>query len=151
MPRPLYPRGNCLRYPLNRRLGGPLSGLEIRPLGRPAPSPSLYRLRYLAGSYLALFEVHTAVIMKSTNFWGVMSYSKVEGRRNILSPFSGSKSKLCFPPASSLFLAWITIQAWRWRQYVPLKHQWVSTGLHIVTSQSIVPSAVRWQICYLMY
>jgi hypothetical protein len=52
MPRPLYPRGKSPRYPLDRRLGGPhsglddlekrifltLSGLELRPLGRPARS-----------------------------------------------------------------------------------------------------------------
>jgi hypothetical protein len=52
-PRPLYPRGKSPRYPLDRRLGGvekgkflTLPGLELRPLGRPARSYSLYRLRY---------------------------------------------------------------------------------------------------------
>jgi hypothetical protein len=59
-PRPFYPLGNSPRYPLDRRLGGPhswsgrrgeekiltLPGLELRPLCRPARSPSLYRLRY---------------------------------------------------------------------------------------------------------
>jgi hypothetical protein len=48
------------QYPLDRRLGGPqsrsgrrgeekiltLQGLELRPLGRPSRSQSLYRLRY---------------------------------------------------------------------------------------------------------
>jgi hypothetical protein len=61
-PRSLYPRGKSLRYPLDRRLGGlksrsgrlgeekiivTLPGLELRPLGRPTHSQSLYRLRYL--------------------------------------------------------------------------------------------------------
>jgi hypothetical protein len=59
-PLPLYPRGKRLRYPLVRRLGGPQSRsgrhgevqilapprLELRTLGRPARSQSLYRLCY---------------------------------------------------------------------------------------------------------
>jgi hypothetical protein len=59
--RSLYPRGKSPRYPLDRRLGGPqsrsghdvekrkfftLPGLELRPLGLPARSQSLHRLRY---------------------------------------------------------------------------------------------------------
>jgi hypothetical protein len=60
MPRPLYPRRKSPRYPLDRRVGGPravlddvekrkfsnLRRLELPPLGRPARSQSLYRLRY---------------------------------------------------------------------------------------------------------
>jgi hypothetical protein len=52
--------GKSCRYPFDRKLGGPnaglddvekrkffiLPGLELRPLSRPARSPSLYRLRY---------------------------------------------------------------------------------------------------------
>jgi hypothetical protein len=63
-PRPLYPRGKSPRYPFERRLGGPQSqpgwrdeekildptGLELWPLGRPARSQSLYRLRYPGSS-----------------------------------------------------------------------------------------------------
>jgi hypothetical protein len=63
-PLPLYPQGKRPRYPLDRRLGGAQSrsgrhrevrisattGLELRPLGRPARRQSLYRLRY-PGSY----------------------------------------------------------------------------------------------------
>jgi hypothetical protein len=58
--RPLYPRGKRSRYPLDRRLSGQKTGLdnverrkivsllgfEVRPLGSPARSQSLYRLRY---------------------------------------------------------------------------------------------------------
>jgi hypothetical protein len=58
--RPLYPRGKSSRYSLNRRLDGDqnrsgqngeekilsLPALGLRPLGRPARSQSLYRLRY---------------------------------------------------------------------------------------------------------
>jgi hypothetical protein len=59
-PRPLYPRGKSPQYPLDVRLCGPQSqsgrrgeekildptGTKTRPLGRPARSQSLYRLRY---------------------------------------------------------------------------------------------------------
>jgi hypothetical protein len=59
-PRPLYPRGENPRYPLDRRLGGPQgrsgrhgevkiivpTGTRIRSLGRLACSQSLYRLHY---------------------------------------------------------------------------------------------------------
>jgi hypothetical protein len=38
-------------YDVERRIFLNLSGLELRPLGRPARSQSLYRLRY-PGSYL---------------------------------------------------------------------------------------------------
>jgi hypothetical protein len=65
-PLPLYPRGNSSRYPLDRRSGGPhswsgrygeikilLQELELRPLGRPARSQSLYQLSY-RGSWILL-------------------------------------------------------------------------------------------------
>jgi hypothetical protein len=59
-PRPFYPRGKSICYPLYMRFGEPqsrsgrrgeeklltLSGLELRPLGHPARSQSLYRRRY---------------------------------------------------------------------------------------------------------
>jgi hypothetical protein len=49
-PRPLYPRGKSPLYPLDMRWTTwrkflTLPGLEPRPLGRPAHSQSLYRLR----------------------------------------------------------------------------------------------------------
>jgi hypothetical protein len=60
MPRPLYPWGKSLRYPLDRRLGGPQSRSGRRgeekildptriptpTFGRPARIQLLYRLRY---------------------------------------------------------------------------------------------------------
>jgi hypothetical protein len=60
-PLPLYPWGKIPRYPLDRILGGPQSrsarrgeekildptGLELRPLGLPARSQSLYLLRFV--------------------------------------------------------------------------------------------------------
>jgi hypothetical protein len=62
-------RGKSPRYPLDRRLVGPQSQsgrrgevkiptpprFELRPLGRPARSQSLYRLSY-HGSYLSLYQ-----------------------------------------------------------------------------------------------
>jgi hypothetical protein len=63
-PLPLYPRGKSHRYPLDR-LGGPqsrserkflsLPGLELRSLGRPARSQSLYRLCYPGSHTLGTF------------------------------------------------------------------------------------------------
>jgi hypothetical protein len=62
-PRHLYP---WCKYPLDKRLSGlrnwsgrrgekrkilPLQGLELRPLGRPARTKSLYRLRYPGSHY----------------------------------------------------------------------------------------------------
>jgi hypothetical protein len=34
--------------------------------------------------------------------------------------------------------AWFTLQPWRWRQYVPPKHQWTPIRIHGVTSQKII-------------
>jgi hypothetical protein len=60
-PRPLYPQGKSVLYPLDRRLGGPQSrcgcggeeknsqsppGIEPCNPDRPARSPALYRLSY---------------------------------------------------------------------------------------------------------
>jgi hypothetical protein len=58
-----------------------LPGLELRPLGRPARSQSLYRLSYL-GSYIGrenylLFYVYYNKF-KTTLFWVVQSYSLVD-------------------------------------------------------------------------
>jgi hypothetical protein len=64
------PRGKSPRYPLDRRLGGlqsrfgqrrdetnlTLPGLELRTLGRPARSQSLYPLLYLQGGIIWLKE-----------------------------------------------------------------------------------------------
>jgi hypothetical protein len=64
MPRPLYPRGKSPRYPwiggwvgprtgpedLEKRKFLTLPGLELRPLGHPARSQSLYRPRYPGSS-----------------------------------------------------------------------------------------------------
>jgi hypothetical protein len=69
-PWPLYPLGKGPRYPLDRRLVGPQSrvdavekrtflpvpGLELRPLGRPARSMSLYRLSYTASTLILLVK-----------------------------------------------------------------------------------------------
>jgi hypothetical protein len=64
-PRSLYPQGKSPRYPFNRRLVDPrtglddvekrkfltLPGLELRALVRPARSQSLYRLSYPVSRY----------------------------------------------------------------------------------------------------
>jgi hypothetical protein len=45
-PWPFYPLGKTPRYPLDRRLGGPLPGLEFQLLGHPANSQLLYQVAY---------------------------------------------------------------------------------------------------------
>jgi hypothetical protein len=40
--------------------------------------------------------------------------------------------------SSGQMLAWLTLQPWRWRQYIPLKHHWRCTELHGITFQKIV-------------
>jgi hypothetical protein len=44
----------------------------------------------------------------------------------------------CFLLVSSWLVAWLTPRPWKWKQYVPHKHRWTSTGLHGVTPQNIV-------------
>jgi hypothetical protein len=38
----------------------------------------------------------------------------------------------------SWFLAWLTLWFWRWRLYIPLKHQWASKTVHHARAQKIV-------------
>jgi hypothetical protein len=65
--RPLNPRGESHRYPLDRWLGGsqsrsgkflPSPGLELRPLCRPARIQSLYRLCYPGSSVIILSNIN---------------------------------------------------------------------------------------------
>jgi hypothetical protein len=46
-------------------------------------------------------------------------------------------SKFCLLSALCRFLAWLTLQPCRWRQYVPLKDWLTFTGLHSIISQNI--------------
>jgi hypothetical protein len=43
----------------------------------------------------------------------------------------------CWLPAPCHFLAWLTLQPWRWRRYVPLNRQLTFTGLWDIISQKI--------------
>jgi hypothetical protein len=85
----LLPPGEKVpRYRLDRRFGGPLTlpGLELRPLGRPARSQTLYRLRY-PGSGTVVYrvqigsEVLTAMIVKSSIFWDITPCSPLKDNR----------------------------------------------------------------------
>jgi hypothetical protein len=84
-PQPLSPRGKILRYPLDRMLHGPenrsglrredvihvVPRLELRPLGRPARSHSLYRLCYRAfsrGSTCTKPRPFSSKILSSSSF-----------------------------------------------------------------------------------
>jgi hypothetical protein len=39
----------------------------------------------------------------------------------------------------NMFLAWLTLVPWRWRQHVPLKHRLTFTRLHSIISQKMDP------------
>jgi hypothetical protein len=93
------PRSLCLRkkspqYPLDRRLGGPraglddvenrkfltLQGLELRPLGLPARSQSLYRLHRNKNNPGNIYFIWENAILSHTDFiWNVIpSYQDTE-------------------------------------------------------------------------
>jgi hypothetical protein len=46
-----------------------------------------------------------------------------------------SSQRLLLLPASCCFLAWLILQPWIWRKYVPPKYQITSTGVHGVISE----------------
>jgi hypothetical protein len=48
-----------------------------------------------------------------------------------------SCDSLCLPHSSLSLLAWFTVLPRRWRQYVPLKHQWNPSRLHCIISQNV--------------
>jgi hypothetical protein len=95
-PRPLYRRGKGPRYPLDRRLGGPqsrldapekrkfltLPGLELRPLGRPARSHSLYRLSY-PGSGPTITDFKNTVQTGTSVSLGYLNREKIPTKNTI--------------------------------------------------------------------
>jgi hypothetical protein len=74
--------------------------------------------------------------MKLSVFWDVMLCSPAKST-NILGEEITSmfRAELCLLLDSCWFLAWLTLQPWRWRRYVPLKHWLTFTGLYDVISQ----------------
>jgi hypothetical protein len=64
------------------------------------------------------FEVLTAVVMKSSTFWDIMSCSQL----------------ICYL-LSPWFLARLILRPWRYRRYVPPKRRLTFSGLHDVMSQ----------------
>jgi hypothetical protein len=74
--------------------------------------------------------------MKNSIFWDITQRSLVKVDQH----FSGTYRfhlQRGLPPALCWFLAWLTLQPWRWRQYVPLTCQLTFTGLHSIISQKI--------------
>jgi hypothetical protein len=85
------------RYPLDRRLGRPqnrsgrsgvekilpIPRLELRPLGRPAPSQSLYRLRY-PGSHIPISTfpcyIRNGLELVNPLIWILLMFTKVTQR-----------------------------------------------------------------------
>jgi hypothetical protein len=73
-----------------------LPGLEVRPLCRPAPSQSQYRLRY-PGSYSMGFEVLRELVMKSSVFWDVTPCSPLKVK--LIKQWAEQETELCLPTA----------------------------------------------------
>jgi hypothetical protein len=94
------PQGNCPHYPLDRRLGGPLS-----------------------------WSGHCG---EKKNLVPAMNQTC---HANILRILSSGITELYLLPPSCWFLAWLTLQPWRWRRHVPLKCQLTYNGLHGIISQ----------------
>jgi hypothetical protein len=76
-----------------------------------------------------IFEVHTAVVMKSSIFWNITPCSplKVNWR------FGGTRSRACHQ-LSRWFLARLIFRPWRWRRNVPLKRRLTLNSLQGVIS-----------------
>jgi hypothetical protein len=47
---------------------------------------------------------------------------------------------------SFLLLAWLTLQTWRWKLYIPPRRQWTFSNLHGVTSQrTVLSQSLLWK------
>jgi hypothetical protein len=69
-------------------------------------------------TWVVVFEVLTAVVMKSSIFWDTTLCRL-----------------LCLLTASCWFIVWFILWPWRWRQHVPLKHCLTFNGLNGIISQ----------------
>jgi hypothetical protein len=89
----------------------------------------------------SIIEVLTAVFMKSSIYWDIMTCSPLKSthvsEEYVTSIFRVEKAELCLPPASRWFLAWLILRPWRLRRYVLPKRRLTFNGLHGVTSQKI--------------
>jgi hypothetical protein len=83
------------------------------------------------------FEVLTAVVMKSSIFWNIMSYSPLKVNRRFLRTcrlhFQGRNME----QVASRALAWLILRPWRWRRHVPPKCPLTFSRLHDVMYQKI--------------
>jgi hypothetical protein len=73
------------------------------------------------------FEVLTVVVVKNFVFWDITPCNMMK--------FNSCIGGALLVPDSCQFLAWPTLQPWKWRQHVPTKHQLTFTGPHSVISQ----------------
>jgi hypothetical protein len=64
-------------------------------------------------------EVLNLVVMKSCIFWDIMLCSLLKVNWS----FRGMYYRVCLLSTSWWSIAWLTLWLWRWRSYVPLKHQ----------------------------
>jgi hypothetical protein len=88
------------------------------------------------------FEVFTAVVMKSINFWDMTSRSPLGVNRRFRGTYRlhlhGRRNKFSKKPLSILlsicllggFLQNLFLRPWRWRRYIPPKRGFTLNGLH---------------------
>jgi hypothetical protein len=95
---------------------------------------------------LGMHELY--LILRSPVFWDITPCSPDKFYRHFRGTYflhlQGSRVSLL--PASWWFLAWLTLQPWRWRWYVPVKRWLTFTGLHNVIPQKMelsITTAVR--------
>jgi hypothetical protein len=135
-PRPLYPRGKCLRYPLNTRLGGPHSRYEHDGEEKCLPrresnhdSPALHPIGWIKGLSV---QILTVVIFQIVIFWIVTPYSIVDGYRL----FGGT---CCCVHSRDIRLQDYTQKTTVWGKGVPkYEDGFFSSGMLLLSSISII-------------
>jgi hypothetical protein len=75
------------------------------------------------------FEVLTAVVMKSSAFWDIVSCSSLKVNQS----FGGIPLTTCF----MLVSWWLIFRPWGWRRHVPPKRRLTCNWLHEVVSKKI--------------
>jgi hypothetical protein len=126
----LYPRGKSPRYPLDRSLCGPQSQsgqrgeekmldpnrLELRPLGCPAHSRSLYRLRYPGCTRGLILEKRIALNIKE-NLDSSVCIAKKYGLDSRCSIPNRGKKVFSTPQRRDLLpIQWVPDGSFLWRK-----------------------------------
>lgn len=99
--------------------------------------------KYLGLTALHLPDFHLFIPSEVSSFiitqWsGTWRRRMLRGFQVVVSNFPSAYWGTIFPPFSGLGSAWLTLWPWRCRQYVSMKHQWISARVHNIASQKII-------------